>query len=726
MRFGLGGALALGVGLVFRGAAFPEEPQLNAAGGKKATVFECYELAVSPPKFFESLPATQLHDAYDADRDGRYARLDAEFRREGESVTVPGFAMQSAAGGAWEWRVRMAFRRPGTWRVRLRLEAGAGVEKVKATRDLPWTIEVEADERLSGPLVAPGKNDPPRYLRRLKSDGGSQALWLFGACRAWVSEIQDANNDWSPHECLDRETELLAPMRAGGFNLLNQWMAPWEFLIVHHDRAEFWREKNQWRRVERSKEFAWTSYQCYDQGRARAFDDLVRLCEGDAAKATVYLLLSPLPHQCLQVKEHPWGGQESGWNPENDAGKQTAERLNGFSGFSPKMEVWEFFAADPRKPLADRRSQFFDHQANYWRYLTARWGYSRALGVWVLVDELDAVGDVVGRRAQRTGWWGHPDCERWLADMVRLFRGELKRGDGLWYSGDPFRHPLHAATTSFGGEAGRGGNIDWEGGPEGARPDLFGFHWYPHWEPGADWTEVWDYTIKGVAAYSSASIGPAPRLISEFGAPDRAKPSDTPSSLYPTLFHHAIWAAVFSGQAGTPMDWDDGKQFGELRWRERAGVFDQAHYPVDHAAQLAALRKFLGELTPDRLAPCGEKAALQCRPEGTLRAFVLHSTPKAEAACGWLFVPKTDTQLRLLGLPAGAYVLRWYDPWTGEAVAGVADSEIQAREGGEVRIDCAAALRALRAAAAEAPFPARSRLARGRDAAFKLERAGKP
>ena len=78
-----------------------------------------------------------------------------------------------------------------------------------------------------------------------------------------------------------------------------------------------------------------------------AFDQLLTQCEGAGKESPIYLLLSPLPHQCLQVKEHPWGSQESGWSPENDAGKQTPERLNGFSGFKPKMDVWEFFAADP-------------------------------------------------------------------------------------------------------------------------------------------------------------------------------------------------------------------------------------------------------------------------------------------------------------------------------------------------------------------------------------------
>ena len=58
-------------------------------------------------------------------------------------------------------------------------------------------------------------------------------------------------------------------------NLLNQWMAPWEFLLVHHDRAEFWQaEDGSWKRRPLPEDAAWSAYRCCDQGRAAAFDNL--------------------------------------------------------------------------------------------------------------------------------------------------------------------------------------------------------------------------------------------------------------------------------------------------------------------------------------------------------------------------------------------------------------------------------------------------------------------
>ena len=729
--------------------------RLEVSFPDSATCFELWETRVSfPPRigaWLARLPDTQVHDAYDADRDGTWLRLTAEIERDGARVEVPGFAMREEPGGAWQWRIRFA---PRSWktigtavRVVVKLEYRMDASSEPGALERMFRFPVRFGSTLQpGPLSAPRRGENPHYLVQT-GYSWRKSTWLFGACRAWVVDSQDEFNDWYPHEWLDRETELLAPMRRGGFNLLNQWMAPWEFLLVHHDRAEFWKDDaGRFRRRPLPAGGLWSSYQCFDQGRAAAFDELVRSCEGSADEPPVYMLLSPLPHQCFQVKEHPWGGQESGWSPRNDAGKQTRERLNGLSGFGPAsairqagavphsgvpsaLGIWDFFEADPRAPLDDWRSMLFDHTANFHRYVIARWGYSKAIGVWVLVDELDAVGDVVGDRRHGTGWWGHPSCDRWLADLVRMYKGTLRRSDGLVYRGDPFEHPLHAATTSFGGEAGRGGNIDWDGGPEDARPDVFGFHWYPHWDHAAQWTDVWAYTIDGVAAYADAPIGNNPRLISEFGAADRQTPRDEPSLLYPSLYHHAIWAAVFAGHAGTPMDWDDGKQFGELTWRPRKGIFDRESYPIDHVTRMKALRRFTAMVDPGRAVPCrGERARVRVAPEGAhTRVYALHERPARDAHSrgaiyGWLFTPRSDadsTGLRVRGLPAGTYQAMWFDPWAGRPVPRVRSATVRVEDPAvAVSVDAGPALRVLSRIAR--PFPAKSRLARGHDVAFVI------
>ena len=715
------------------------EATLSATLPEKAGLFEKIELTlVFPPDVqnaLDELPDTQIHDAYDADRNGTYVRAWAEFSGPDEKCVVPAFAMREKVDGPWSWRVRFSPRHLGAFSAILHLDSCFGScgkstsqGPTELTAQLPGTMLVE-DHGLPGPLVMPENDKQPALLRRKNAAGGSDALWLFGACRAWVAETQDSKNEW-PDEWLDRDTELFPPMRASGYNLLNQWMAPWEFMLIHHDRAEYWKDAHdKFQRTPLPEKRAWSSYQCLDQGRAAAFDQLVEKCEGGKDKDLIYLLLSPLPHNALESSAHAWSSQESGFSPDDDKLKQSLERLNGFSGFpqtgtGPKaktFDIWSFFAADPAKPLDDWRSQLFDHQANFYRYVIARWGYSRAVGVWVLADELDAVGDEVGNFKIKTGWWGHAECELWLANLVRLFHGGLKRSDGLAYAGDPFHHPLHAASTSSRGQARRGGNIDWDGGPAGAQPDVLGFHWYPYWPKDSTWSDVWEYVIDGVESYARAPIGNHPRLMSEFGAEDRGKPTDEASYLYPTLYHHAIWAAIFNGHAGTPMDWDDGKEFGDLFARKRPGIFDAEHYPIDNPAQLRALRKFLALLKPEELLPCSAfDAKVVCTGRGEARASALYE-PKHTSVYGWMFTRGGEsTMIALRGVMPGTYMLTWYDPWTGEQIDAPGANGVVtiAATSGPIGLDAKPALKAL---SPKEEFPKKTRLSRGQDVAFRLE-----
>jgi hypothetical protein len=459
---------------------------------------------------------------------------------------------------------------------------------------------------------------------------------------------------------------------------------------------------------------------CFDQGRAWDFDRLVSLCEGDADRPLVRLLLAPLPHGCFMLRKHSWGQVESGWSPIDDEERQPRQRLNDFSAFREGMEVWDFFRAAP-DAASEWQRRLFAAQANYFRYLVARWGASRALGAWVLADEVDGIGEELGLLATRTGWWAHPEGEAWLGHVVRWFRGELPPLTGADCLGDPYRHPLHVAATSYGGQAEAGGNLEWTGGPRDRRPDLMGWHWYPYWPPADDPVEVWDYVVRGIGRYTEVAhqrLAGGPVLITEFGVPDRIGPEAAPSMLYPSLYHFGIWASLLAGHAGTVMDWDDGKEFGELRWRAGEGAFARDRYPVDNAERLVALRRFLGDLAPDDLVPCGDPAAtvrVTAPPGG--HAFALHRRDRTMVV-GWCLIPTGPCRLQVTGLPPERYRLDWVDPWTGEAVT---ETEVDVTAGDWV-LDGEEVLVRLRAAAE--PFPAESRLARGHDLAFRLLRTG--
>jgi len=225
--------------------------------------------------------------------------------------------------------------------------------------------------------------------------------------------------------------------------------------------------------------------------------------------------------------------------------------------------------------------------------------------------------------------------------------------------------------------------------------------------------------VEGIVSYSNAPIGVAPRLISEFGARDRWFPDEPPFLRYPTLYHHGCWAAVFAGQAGTPMDWDDGKEYGELRWRERKGIFQRSRYPLDLTREIKSLRRFLGELKPENLAPCHlTDSRIKCSPEDDVHAYALHHLESPDAVYGWVLCFKEEARFRLSGLQPGRYGVTWYDPWTGDPVRRMQVEQVNVGEAGRLGLDATPALKQLRRAAGF--FPEETRDHRGHDVAFKL------
>ncbi|MEK7270231.1 MAG: DUF5060 domain-containing protein, partial [Planctomycetota bacterium] len=135
-------------------------------------VFDLLEIPVTLPTDsdagdFSSLPDTQVHDAYDADRDGVYARLSAVFTHgDKTAIRVPGFAIRESPGGPWQWRIRWAPRTPGAWRYRIEFQG----RREAARPPLAWRsdatreIRAEADDRIGGPFVAPPASQSKRFL----------------------------------------------------------------------------------------------------------------------------------------------------------------------------------------------------------------------------------------------------------------------------------------------------------------------------------------------------------------------------------------------------------------------------------------------------------------------------------------------------------------------------------------------------------------------------------
>ena len=92
------------------------------------------------------------------------------------------------------------------------------------------------------------------------------------------------------------------------------------------------------------------------------------------------------------------------------------------------------------------------------------------------------------------------------------------------------------------------------------------------------------------------------------------------------------------------MDWDDGKEFGELKWRKRKGAFDKEHYPIDHISQMKALRLFLDDISPDNFYSCNlPDAKIKCSSKGGTQVFALYSLQPG-TMMGWVFMPQDEAE----------------------------------------------------------------------------------
>jgi hypothetical protein len=194
------------------------------------------------------------------------------------------------------------------------------------------------------------------------------------------------------------------------------------------------------------------------------------------------------------------------------------------NGFSQLTDVSGFFT--------DGESLAW--QENYYRYTIARWAYSPAIAMWQTITEINGTES----NDQTDPWHG--------------------RVNSYFQEHDPYRHPTTATMS---------GSVDW---PEGhAVMDVPQVHLYEFLNDPieaaaqlARWTQLmWEREEK-------------PNWVGEYG--------DRGQQFYPEMLHHSNWAALASGAAMTPIEWNDGAAYGQ---------FDDAM-----AADMARLAAFVDEV----------------------------------------------------------------------------------------------------------------------------------
>ncbi len=326
-----------------------------------------------------------------------------------------------------------------------------------------------------------------------------------------------------------------------------------------------------------------SDYDDYSLQNLKVIDAIIK----DAEKEGILLVFTIWDHPNLRDNTHAWG--DGNW-----------ER----NGFSKLGDIDSFFVSD----------EAWAWQANMYRYIIARWGYSTSIGMWQTVSEING-----------TNAYGQTDA--WHEKVNNYF-----------VENDPYRHP----TTASGS-----GEVDWPTGH--SVMDMPQMHVYEFEnndvvkaaEIIADWTQ---------RMLKSAD---RPNWVGEFGVKG--------NSDYPELFHNSIWAALGSGASMTPAEWNSGGTWGRMTPEMNADISRLAFFVSD--LPLAKWDPSALQVVPSDEQVRGWGTAGQ---DGGLLWVQDYSLEGSSIGDVRNLMPvRSGVQVELNGLAAGTYDVTPYDTWQG-------------------------------------------------------------
>ncbi|HEY3372787.1 MAG TPA: DUF5060 domain-containing protein, partial [Prolixibacteraceae bacterium] len=321
----------------------------------------------------------------------------------------------------------------------------------------------------------------------------------------------------------------------------------------------------------------------YNQKKLGKLDSLIVILE----KSEIKLMYALWPHDLFS--ETVWAAE---WK------KNPYSQLIDVADVYKDSLVWEF-------------------QKKKYRYLIARYSYSRSMGIWELINEMNGTdGWAKGR---------HQEALDWVAKCDRYFE-----------ENDPYNHPVTASfsggLTEYREELYKRTDIPnihiypAQGWPlkypdDKMRSDMYNFAWASR--------RFWDAFEK-------------PAIFGEAGADlTYFKPT---SPEYHISYHNQIWAALTNGLSSTPVWWAyDNLNGGD--W-----------------SQLKHLSKFVSDI--DFANQPFQPSTISC--EGA-DVFGLNT---GSNAIGWCRSFARDnvsgSSIKIQGLEDSTYELLWFDAWKGE------------------------------------------------------------
>lgn len=325
----------------------------------------------------------------------------------------------------------------------------------------------------------------------------------------------------------------------------------------------------------------------YDQPKCGRIDNIIQWAEQRGMK----VMLAIWPHDLLSntVWAHQWHQ-----NPYN-----TVCSVNDFYSDST---AWEY-------------------QKKQYRYLIARWGYSRALGMWEIVNEINGTdGWANGYTSEATNW-------------VKIVKKYLDEND-------PFNRPITADQS---------GGLYW---PEGyALVDVPNVHLYEtSWDAGFPGNPLRSsYYVYRKVARQFWNDFEKPGIFGEAGYTNTFGDFEVPSPEYTEQFHNAQWASWSSGLAATPLWWS-------FENRNMMSPDLTAHYK--YFAMIVKNYDYAHKQLQD-VSAGGEE----------VDAFAMKSE---RDGFGWLREIWGETpsgkMVKINGLADTSYYFHWYDTWTGKKI----------------------------------------------------------
>lgn len=335
----------------------------------------------------------------------------------------------------------------------------------------------------------------------------------------------------------------------------------------------------------------------YDQDICGRIDEMFRLCE----EREILISLNLWFHSFLS--ETVWGGYNVRWH------------TNPYQQVTSAKEFYRSTAA-------------WKYQEKLYRYFIARWGYSRSLAIWFLIDEINGTDGWVSGDSVQAG--------KWTKNVHDFFKAN-----------DPYNHPTTATRSGGIKEFFHDGYV----ATDIAAREIYEAQGYPINKAGTiDSARV--HPLKDSYMNYANQIRTIwdgykkPVIIGETGWDHTFYEPSMPG--YIAAHHNALWVSLMTGSAMTPFWW----------------AYSGKMNDVITSRQLLSLRRFTDQIPFSQLNNPLRVPVKLSRGDG----FGMQA---GELIFGWVVDPQSDVagdEVSIAAGRAGKYKLRLYHTWRGEFI----------------------------------------------------------